>query len=627
MHSENGQTVQALFKKLSSSMREHTVAVTHNGIYLDFSHVVADDADVVWIDGRSAEGLDVLRHSSAHLMAHAVKDLYPAAQVVIGPVIENGFYYDFHYGESFTPDDLEKIEAHMHVLAKKNMPLIRSVWTRDALIDMFTKKGEYYKVEIIRAIPEGEDISLYTQDYFSDVCRGPHVLHSGMLRGFKLLKCSGAYWRGDAQNEMLQRIYGTAWANKEDLARYLTQLAERERRDHRRLGKVMHLFHTQHEAPGMVFWHAKGWVIYRELMRFIRQAGYGRKYQEVRTPQLVARELWESSGHWDLFAHNMFISESEKQQYAVKPMNCPCHVQIYNQSIKSYRDLPYRLAEFGCCHRNEPSGTLSGLMRVRQFVQDDGHIFCTIEQIAEEVKSFVQEAFDVYQALGFTDIKVRLSTRPTERVGREEDWDHAEQALGSILNELKLDWELQPGEGAFYGPKIEFSLRDCLDRLWQCGTIQIDFSMPVRLGAHYIASTGQKESPVMLHRAILGSLERFIGILIEHYAGDLPLWLAPVQCVIANITDKDTEYCYAQAQWLKSRGVRVEVDCRQEKISYKIREHVVQKIPYIIVIGPKEAEAGLVNVRYKGESTVCTLEEWWQSVQKDYNMPSCRIEE
>ena len=614
--------VGVLLKNMPAHEAKKIVAVMWEGKYLDVESLVPEHASLRWVLGASEEGLEIIRHSTAHLMAHAVKAMYPETQVVIGPVIDNGFYYDFSHPESFTPNDLEEIEKKMRVLARSNMPILRSEWQRAPLIASFLEKGEHYKVEIIKSIPEGETISLYTQEDFSDVCRGPHVLYSGVLQAFKLLKCSGAYWRGDAQNAMLQRIYGTAWSSEEDLQKYLTQLAERERRDHRRIGKVMDLFHTQKEAPGMVFWHAKGWTVYSELMRFIQQ-WYASKYQEVRTPQLVGRALWEASGHWDLFSENMFVSESEKQQYAVKPMNCPCHVQIYNQSIRSYRDLPYRLGEFGCCHRNEPSGTLSGIMRVRQFVQDDGHIFCTLDQIESEVRAFVKEAFEVYTLLGFTEVIVRLSTRPTMRVGQEEDWDRAEQALEAILDGLGLEWEVQPGEGAFYGPKLEFSLKDCLDRLWQCGTIQVDFSMPVRLGATYIAATGNKEVPVMLHRAILGSLERFIGILLEHYAGELPLWLAPVQCVILNITEKDIDYCASQRDWLKVRGLRVEVDGRVEKISYKIREHVMQKVPYIIVIGPKEAEAGLVSVRYKGENTLCTLEAWWMSVQDQCKMPSC----
>jgi threonyl-tRNA synthetase len=617
-----GSKLGFFLKQLPKDQADKMVAAMYNDRYLDLDSSVPEDAILRWVEGGSSEGLDMIRHSSAHLLAHAVKALYPDAQVVIGPVIEHGFYYDFSYHRPFTPEDLDKIEQHMQSLAKKKMRILRLEMPREKLMEMFKDKGEHYKVEIIKSIPEGETISLYAQEDFSDVCRGPHVLHTGALGAFKLLKCSGAYWRGDAQNEMLQRIYGTAWATQADLEKYLTQLAERERRDHRRLGKVMNLFHTQKEAPGMVFWHAMGWTIYQTLMGFIRQM-YRDKYQEVRTPQLVGRELWEASGHWELFQDNMFVSESEKHEYAVKPMNCPCHVQIYNQSIRSYRDLPYRLGEFGTCHRNEPSGTLSGLMRVRQFVQDDGHIFCTLDQIESEVRAFVKEAFSVYKVLGFEEVIVRLSTRPAMRVGQEADWDRAEASLEKILDAMGIAWELQPGEGAFYGPKLEFSLRDCLDRIWQCGTIQVDFSMPVRLGATYIAPTGQKETPVMLHRAILGSLERFIGILIEHYAGDFPLWLAPVQCVVLNITEKDAEYCQTQAKWLKDRAVRVEVDIREEKISYKIREHVLQKVPYIIVIGPKEAEAGLINVRYKGESTLTTLEDWWKSVQDQCNVPLC----
>lgn len=620
MSSENTKSYEEILKDLESAFRKKVVAVRISDKIFDIKTTVKAGEAFEWIEAASPEGLETIRHSCAHLMAQAVQQLYPGVKVGIGPVIEHGFYYDFSYPDSFTPEDLVKIEKRMHAIAAKNIPIARRELGRDEAKRCFHDLGETFKLDVIDSIPSEDCLSVYQQGDFMDLCRGPHVPHTGHLKAFKLTKCSGAYWRGDANQPMLQRIYGTAWATEEDLQRHLTQLAERERRDHRRIGKVMDLFHTQKEAPGMIFWHANGWTLYGLLMQFMQQL-YRDKYQEVRTPQLVSKELWEASGHWDMFHQNMFISESEKQEYAVKPMNCPCHVQIYNQELRSYRDLPLRLAEFGCCHRNEPSGTLSGLMRVRQFVQDDGHIFCSMDQIASEVKSFIKEAFNVYRIFGFEEIIIRLSTRPENRVGLEEHWDHAELALKNILDELEIPWELQPGEGAFYGPKVEFSLRDCLDRVWQCGTIQIDFSMPERLGASYIAADGQKERPVMLHRAILGSLERFIGILIEHHAGDFPLWMAPVQCVVLNISESSIEYCKEQVKKLRALGLRVELDVRNEKIGYKIREHVLRKVPYVLVAGAREVEDQTLNVRHKGESVTLSLDAWWTMIKDQCSIP------
>lgn len=619
-------TYEKLLQDQRSDLRKKVVAVNVNGEVVDLRQAHVEGDVFQWVEESSKEGLDVIRHSCAHLMAQAVKQLYPHVKVCIGPVIENGFYYDFYHTDAFTPVDLIKIEKRMQAIAAKKIPIDRQEWSREEAKQCFEKLGETFKLEVIESISPDQVLTVYQQGDFLDLCRGPHVPHTGHLMAFKLMKCSGAYWRGDSGNAPLQRIYGTAWSCKEELEKYLLQLAERERRDHRRIGKAMDLFHTQKEAPGMVFWHAPGWVIYGQLMKFMQQMYVG-KYQEVRTPQLAAKELWEASGHWDMFHQNMFITESEKQEYAVKPMNCPCHVQIYNQGLHSYRDLPLRLAEFGCCHRNEPSGTLSGLMRVRQFVQDDGHIFCSIDQIASEVKAFIHEAFDVYRIFGFTDIIVRLSTRPDKYVGLIENWDRAESALASILDQLEIQWELQPGEGAFYGPKIEFSLKDCLDRVWQCGTVQIDFSMPERLGAHYITADGQKEHPVMLHRAILGSLERFIGILIEHYAGEFPMWLAPVQCVVLNISENSIAYCRQQAEKLRALGMRVELDVRNEKIGYKIREHVLRKVPYVLVAGSKEVEEQTLNVRHQGESVTVSLEAWWATVKDQCGIPVCGVHE
>ena len=564
---------------------------------LDTSFVISNDVELSIITERDEEGLEIVRHSAAHLLAQAVKELYPDAQVSIGPVIEDGFYYDFAYAPGFGPDDLIAIEKKMEVLAKQDFAVSRSVMVREEAIDFFKGMGEDYKARIIEDIPKGEELSLYKQGDFIDLCRGPHVPNTGKLKAFKLMKLAGAYWRGDSKNEMLQRIYGTAWTDKKALKAYLHRLEEAEKRDHRKLAKKLDLFHLQEEAPGMVFWHEKGWSIYQCVVDYIRSVLIENNYQEVHTPQVVDRSLWEKSGHWDKFQDMMFTTHSENRDYAVKPMNCPCHIQIFNQGLKSYRDLPLRMAEFGSCHRNEPSGTLHGLMRLRNFVQDDAHIFCTEDQLQGEVSDFIDLLFKVYADFGFTSIIIKLSTRPEERVGSDEDWDRAEHALEQALNSKGLDWDLQPGEGAFYGPKIEFSLKDCIGRVWQCGTIQVDFSMPGRLGAGYVTEDGSKQVPVMLHRAILGSLERFIGILIEEFAGSFPLWLAPVQAVIMNITDKQAEYGQIVEENLKKQGIRVISDLRNEKIGFKIREHTIRRVPYILVVGDREMETNTVAVR------------------------------
>ena len=564
---------------------------------VDASYIIDNDAKLSIITDRDEEGLEIIRHSSAHLLAQAVKQLFPEAQVTIGPVIDNGFYYDFAYEKGFTPDDMAAIEKKMAELVKQDIPITRKVMQRDEAVKFFNDLGEKYKAEIIASIPEDQEIGLYEQGDFIDLCRGPHVPSTGKLKAIKLMKLAGAYWRGDAKNEMLQRVYGTAWRNKKELKSYLHRLEEAEKRDHRKLAKQLDLFHMQEEAPGMVFWHDKGWAVYREVESYIRQVLSEHNYQEVRTPQLADRSLWEKSGHWAKFGDEMFTTQSENREYAVKPMNCPCHVQIYNQGLRSYRDLPLRMAEFGSCYRNEPSGTLHGLMRVRGFTQDDAHIFCSEDQIQSEVSSFIDLLYQVYEDFGFNDVIIKLSTRPDERVGSDEVWDKAEKALELALDNKNLAWDLQPGEGAFYGPKIEFSLKDCLDRVWQCGTIQVDFSMPGRLEAHYIAEDGSKQVPVMLHRAILGSLERFIGILIENYAGAFPAWLAPTQAVIVNITDKQADYVEKLQEKLQKQGFRVKSDLRNEKIGFKIREHTLQRVPYLIVVGDKEIANETVAVR------------------------------
>lgn len=590
-------SVLEVAQSIGAGLAKATLAAKLNGQLVDASTLIEHDAELQIITAKDDEGLDVIRHSTAHLLAQAVKQLFPDAQVTIGPVIENGFFYDFAYSRAFTPDDLITIEAKMEQLVAENLPLTRSVLSRDAAVDFFKNQGEAYKAEIIESIPADQDLSLYQQGNFTDLCRGPHVPSTGKLGAFKLMKIAGAYWRGDAKNEMLQRIYGTAWRDKKELQAYLTRLEEAEKRDHRKLAKTLDFFHIQEEAPGMVFWHEKGWVIYQQVEQYIRAKLRVNGYGEVKTPQMVDRSLWEKSGHWDKFGAMIFTSHSENRDYAIKPMNCPCHVQIFNQGMKSHRDLPIRLAEFGSCHRNEPSGTLHGLMRVRNFVQDDAHIFCTESQIQDEVATFIELLFDVYKDFGFEEVIIKLSTRPENRVGSEEVWDKAEAALELALNAKNLAWELQPGEGAFYGPKIEFSLKDCIGRVWQCGTIQVDFSMPERLGASFVAEDGSRQVPVMLHRAILGSLERFIGILIEQHAGTLPTWLAPVQVMVMVIADRHADYAHKVFKTLESQGIRVKIDLRNEKIGFKIREHSMQRVPYLVIIGDKELEEQRMTVR------------------------------
>ncbi len=590
-------SVLEVAQSIGAGLAKATLAAKLNGQLVDASTIIEHDAELQIITAKDDEGLDVIRHSTAHLLAQAVKQLFPEAQVTIGPVIENGFFYDFAYSRAFTPDDLITIEAKMEQLVAENLPLTRSVLSRDAAVDFFKNQGEAYKAEIIESIPADQDLSLYQQGNFTDLCRGPHVPSTGKLGAFKLMKIAGAYWRGDAKNEMLQRIYGTAWRDKKELQAYLTRLEEAEKRDHRKLAKILDFFHIQEEAPGMVFWHEKGWVIYQQVEQYIRGKLRVNGYGEVKTPQMVDRSLWEKSGHWDKFGAMIFTSHSENRDYAIKPMNCPCHVQIFNQGMKSHRDLPIRLAEFGSCHRNEPSGTLHGLMRVRNFVQDDAHIFCTESQIQDEVATFIDLLFDVYKDFGFSEVIIKLSTRPENRVGSDEVWDKAEAALELALNAKDLAWELQPGEGAFYGPKIEFSLKDCIGRVWQCGTIQVDFSMPERLGASFIAEDGSRQVPVMLHRAILGSLERFIGILIEQHAGTLPTWLAPVQVMVMVIADRHADYAHKVFKTLESQGIRVKIDLRNEKIGFKIREHSMQRVPYLVIIGDKELEEQRMTVR------------------------------
>ncbi len=595
-------TVLDVARSIGSGLAKATLAGKLDNKLVDASTVIDSDANLQIVTARDEEGIDVIRHSTAHLLAQAVKQLFPEAQVTIGPVIENGFYYDFSFHRPFTPEDLTAIEAKMQELMAKDFAINRSVLPRDDAAKFFHDQGEHYKAEIIESIPANEDLSLYEQGGFTDLCRGPHVPSTGKLTAFKLMKIAGAYWRGDSKNEMLQRIYGTAWGDKKELQAYLHRLEEAEKRDHRRLGKALGLFHAQEEAPGMVFWHEKGWTIYQQIEQYIREKLRGNGYGEVRTPQVVDRSLWEKSGHWDKFHAGMFTTHSENRDYAIKPMNCPCHVQIFNQGLKSYRDLPIRLAEFGSCHRNEPSGTLHGLMRVRNFVQDDAHIFCTEEQIQPEVSNFIDLLFEVYKDFGFQEVIIKLSTRPENRVGDDASWDKAENALELALNNKGLAWDLQPGEGAFYGPKIEFSLKDCIGRVWQCGTIQVDFSMPGRLGATYIAEDSSKQVPVMLHRAILGSLERFIGILIEEHAGTFPLWLSPIQVVVMSITDRQAEYAAQVSHDLEKQGVRTKIDLRNEKIGFKIREHSMQRVPYLIILGDKELENKMIAVRsQKGE--------------------------
>jgi threonyl-tRNA synthetase len=601
-------TVYQVAESIGTGLAKAALAGKVDGKLVDTSFLIETDVKLQIITEKDTDGLEVLRHSCAHLLAHAVQSIYPTAQVTIGPVIADGFYYDFAFERAFTPEDLEKFEAKMAELAKKDFAVIRSFMSREEAIKHFKKLGENYKVEIIESIPEGDALSFYQQDSFMDLCRGPHLPSTGKIKVFKLLKVAGAYWRGDSKNAMLQRVYGTAFFKKEDLQAYLLRIEEAEKRDHRKLGKKFELFHMQEEAPGMIFWHPKGWTVYNLVRNFIREAILKKGYQEVNTPQVVDRSLWEKSGHWEMFGKEMFSVQTEDRTYAVKPMNCPCHVQIFNQGMKSYKDLPIRLAEFGSCHRNEPSGALHGLLRLRSFVQDDAHIFCTEDQIQSEVADFIDLLFKIYRVFGFTQVKVKLSTRPENRVGSDEIWDKAEQALADALNEKKLDYELNPGEGAFYGPKVEFSLQDCLGRVWQCGTVQVDFSMPNRLGAVYIDEQNQKKVPVMVHRAIVGSLERFIGILIEEFAGSFPYWLAPIQVVVMNITSGQEDYVNSLMNKLQFLGVRAIADLRNEKIGFKIREHTIQRIPYLLVVGEKEVANQTVALRTREGQDLGTLD-------------------
>jgi len=597
---EQPVTVMEVATLIGSGLARAAIAGKVNGKLIDLDRLIKEDSEFAVITERDAEGLEIIRHSSAHLLAHAVKELFPDAQVTIGPVIEDGFYYDFSYKRPFTPEDLAAIERRMFEISKRNIKIERKIWERSEAINFFKQLGEHYKAQIIESIPGEEDLTLYTQDNFTDLCRGPHVPNTSKLKIFKLMKVAGAYWRGDSKNEMLQRIYGTAWTTKDDQNDYLHRLEEAEKRDHRKIGKQLDLFHTQEEAPGMVFWHPKGWALWQQIEQYMRNIQHENEYQEIRTPQVLDKELWKQSGHWDNFRENMFITETEDRSFAIKPMNCPGHVQVFRQGLRSYRDLPMRLAEFGSCHRNEASGALHGIMRVRGFTQDDAHIFCTEDQIQGEVVKFINLLRLVYADFGFKDILVKLSTRPLKRVGTDAQWDKSESALETALKLAGLQWELQPGEGAFYGPKIEFALKDCIGRIWQCGTLQLDFSMPERLGAEYVAEDNTRQIPVMLHRAILGSLERFIGILIEHYAGAFPLWLAPIQVAVLNISKGQAAYVEKVTKELKRNGFRVIQDLRNEKITYKIREHSLQKLPYQIIVGDAEVNANLISVRVRG---------------------------
>ena len=582
---------------IGPGLAKATLAGIVDGTLVDASHVMDSDASLAVVTAKSEEALPLLRHSSAHLLAQAVKQLFPEAQVTIGPVIDDGFYYDFAYERSFTPEDLELIEKRMLELAGQSIAIERSTLSRDDAIAFFKDLGEDYKAEIIESIPQNETLSLYKQGDFTDLCRGPHVPNTQHIKAFKLTKLAGAYWRGDSDNVMLQRIYGTAFADKKELKTYLHNLAEAEKRDHRKIGKQLDLFHVQEEAPGMVFWHPRGWAIYQVIEQYMRQKQIEHGYQEINTPEVVDMSLWQRSGHADKFGDDMFSVKTDDREYAIKPMNCPCHVQVYNQGLKSYRDLPLRLAEFGSCHRNEMSGALHGIMRVRAFTQDDAHIFCTEDQILEEVSAFISFLHEVYQDFGFTDVIYRLSTRPKNRVGSDESWDKSEKALADALDAEGLPWEELPGEGAFYGPKIEFSLKDCIGRVWQCGTMQVDFSMPGRLDASYVDENGEKQVPVMLHRALLGSFERFIGILIEQHEGKFPVWLAPIQAVVMNITNKQSPYVEKAVKLLQNSGLRVEADLRNEKIGFKIREWTLEKVPYLLVAGDREVENNQLAVR------------------------------
>jgi threonyl-tRNA synthetase len=593
-------TVAQVAESIGAGLAKAALAGRVNDNLVDTSFRIEVDARLAIVTEKDPEGLEIIRHSTAHLLAYAAKSLFPDLQVTIGPVIDNGFYYDFSYKRPLTPEDLDALEKKMKELAAKNEPVHREVWSRDEAVELFKSMGEHYKAEIISAIPANEPLSLYREGEFVDLCRGPHVPSTGKLKVFKLMKVAGAYWRGDHRNEMLQRVYGTAWASKADLDQYLHQIEEAEKRDHRKLGKSLDLFHVQDNAPGLVFWHPKGWTLWQEIEQYLRKVYKAGGYQEIRCPQILDRSLWERSGHWEHYKDNMFTTASENREYAVKPMNCPGHVQVYNSALRSYRDLPLRYGEFGSCHRNESSGSLHGLMRVRGFTQDDGHIFCTEDQIQAEVQDFTNRLLKVYKDFGFNDVIYRLSTRPENRVGSDAIWDKAEKALSDALNAVGVAWELLPGEGAFYGPKIEYSLKDSLGRIWQCGTIQVDFNMPERLGAEYVAEDNSRKHPVMLHRAIVGSLERFIGILIENFGGAFPLWLSPVQIAVASISEGQANYAADVAKMLQDEGLRVEADLRNDKISYKIRELSLQKIPYVLVVGDQEKSSGSVSVRRRG---------------------------
>ncbi len=612
-------TVGDVAASIGAGLARAALAGKVNGKLVDLSHPITENSTVSIVTDKDPEGLEIIRHSTSHLMAQAVKELYPQAQITIGPVIENGFYYDFSLPKHLTNEDLPLIEKKMDEIVKRDLPIVREEMDRDEAVKYFNSIGEHYKAEIIGSIPAGETISLYRQGDYVDLCRGPHVPSTGHLRVHKLMKLAGAYWRGDSKNEMLQRIYGTAWAKKDDMAAYLYMLEEAEKRDHRRLGKELDLFHFQEEAPGLIFWHARGWALWQQVEQYMRRVYQDNGYQEVKAPQLLDRSLWEKSGHWSKYKENMFTTESENRYYALKPMNCPGHIQIFNSAVRSYRDLPIRYGEFGACHRNEPSGSLHGLMRVRGFTQDDGHIFCTEDQILSECTAYTKLVQKVYADYGFTDISYKIATRPEKRIGDDATWDKAEKALMDALDASGIKYDILPGEGAVYGPKIEYHLRDSLGRGWQCGTIQVDFQMPSRLGAEYVTESNGRATPVMLHRAIVGSLERFIGMLLEHYAGQLPPWLAPVQVAVANITDDQADYAQEVVSMLKKAGLRAEADLRNGKITYKIRELSLQKLPYILVVGAKEKAEGKVAVRVRGGKDLgaMSVEDFIKLVQED----------
>ena len=625
---DSAVTVLDVAADIGPGLAKATIAGEVDGHLVDACDLINDDSSIRIITERDTEGVDIIRHSCAHLLGHAVKQLYPTAQMVIGPVIENGFYYDIAYERTFTPDDLAAIEERMKQLIATEYDVVKKVTPRKQVIEMFEARGEDYKLQLVADMPDEQSMGLYHHEEYIDMCRGPHVPNTRFLKYMQLTKISGAYWRGDAQNEQLQRIYGTAWANKKQLKAYINRLAEAEKRDHRKIGKKLDLFHMQEEAPGSVFWHQKGWAIYNGIKDYMRQKQMQNGYEEIRTPQVVDYSLWEKSGHADKFGDDMFSIITDDKQYAVKPMNCPCHIQVYNQGLKSYRDLPLRIAEFGSCHRNEPSGSLHGIMRVRSFTQDDGHIFCSEDQIQSEVSEFIDVLHDVYADFGFSEIIYRLSTRPEQRVGTDESWDRAEKALGEALDAKQLPWQELPGEGAFYGPKIEFSLKDCIGRVWQMGTIQVDFSMPGRLDAEYVAEDGSRKTPVMLHRAILGSFERFIGILIEQHEGAFPFWLAPQQAIVINITDSQAEYAKLVTQTMQNKAFRVNSDLRNEKIGFKIRGHSMQRVPYLLVVGDKEIENGTVAVRTRDGEDLgsMTIEEVISLFQRDTDKRSREFE-